>query len=230
MNKKMKKINLKKVVIAAIILSCGTVANAQNDTKHEISVGVGAGSTSSILNSMSDFVTMTGTALTTSAMTGGAYTGYVSYRDTKTIPTINVEYIYHLNKVVGIGGAVSFNSFSKDMYCTWQNNTTNTSEEQKVGDAKKTNISIMPVVKFDYIRKDHFGLYSKVAAGVTYMHEKETQDISGQNKEVNSKNEYLLNFHVTLLGAEFGSKNFRGFTELGFGEQGIAQIGLRYKF
>ena len=43
------------------------------------------------------------------------------------------------------------------------------------------------------------------------------------------KTDLLFNFQASLLGVEFGGA-FRGFVELGFGEQGIALAGLRYKF
>jgi hypothetical protein len=36
-------------------------------------------------------------------------------------------------------------------------------------------------------------------------------------------------FQVSALGVEFGGK-FRGFAELGVGDQGILQAGIRYKF
>lgn len=36
-------------------------------------------------------------------------------------------------------------------------------------------------------------------------------------------------FQLSVLGAEFGGK-FRGFAELGVGDQGILQAGIRYKF
>ena len=40
----------------------------------------------------------------------------------------------------------------------------------------------------------------------------------------------MFNFQVSAIGVEVGSPKFRGFAELGYGEQGIALIGLRYKF
>ena len=36
-------------------------------------------------------------------------------------------------------------------------------------------------------------------------------------------------FQLSVLGAEFGGK-FRGFAELGIGDQGLLQAGIRYKF
>lgn len=38
------------------------------------------------------------------------------------------------------------------------------------------------------------------------------------------------NFQISLVGAEVGSRQWRGFAEMGFGEQGILMGGLRYRF
>ncbi len=85
-------------------------------------------------------------------------------------------------------------------------------------------------VKFDWLRKKNFGLYSKVAAGLTYAHEKQTTTWKGDNTEVYSDNKVRFNFHASLLGAEAGSQKVRAFAEVGMGEQGIGVLGLRYKF
>ena len=88
----------------------------------------------------------------------------------------------------------------------------------------------MPAVKFDWLRKKNFGLYSKAAVGVTYIFEKEVQDNVGESKKINDDSKFMVNFHATLLGVEAGSQKLRGFIELGVGEQGMMQAGVRYKF
>ena len=39
-----------------------------------------------------------------------------------------------------------------------------------------------------------------------------------------------LNWQASLLGIEAGGPQLRGYLEAGVGEQGVAVIGLRYKF
>ena len=90
-------------------------------------------------------------------------------------------------------------------------------------------------MKFDWVRKKNFGIYSKIGLGATYMYEKEVQknDGSGQDiddKVVHSKGKWMANFQASLLGIEAGTEKIRGFAELGAGEQGIILAGLRYKF
>ena len=45
-----------------------------------------------------------------------------------------------------------------------------------------------------------------------------------------SDSEIHVNWQASLLGIEAGGPTIRGFLELGTGEQGIALVGLRYKF
>ena len=63
-------------------------------------------------------------------------------------------------------------------------------------------------------------MYSKAAVGVTFMSDSGTKD---------SDSKVVFNWQASLIGMEFGGA-FRGFVELGMGEQGIILGGLRYKF
>ena len=49
---------------------------------------------------------------------------------------------------------------------------------------------------------------------------------NGKSKD--DSNTYFM-FQLSLIGAEFG-RQLRGFAELGVGDQGFAQAGIRYKF
>ncbi len=217
-----------KMMMAAIMVCGAMSAQAQDyyETKHEFSIGIGGPSTSQILNSMSDFTSIAAEATTTSLMTLGSYTGYTSYKDNSSIPTISAEYVYHINKLIGIGGMLAFNTESKDIYADWKSNTDGSVENKKMGDAKRTNITLMPVAKFDWLRKKHVGLYSKVGIGLTMMLDKQKKD---NGDKLLNETRWSVNFQASLLGCEFGSQKFRGFAELGVGEQGIAVLGLRYK-
>ena len=81
-------------------------------------------------------------------------------------------------------------------------------------------ISIMPAVKYNWLNRQHFSMYSKLALGVIIGLE------SGDNHD---KTKAAFGWQASAVGAEFGSA-FRGFLEVGFGEQGTILAGLRYKF
>jgi len=118
---------------------------------------------------------------------------------------VGVEYYYHVTPVVGVGAMASIAG------CKWGGNSEN----------KTKYYTVMPAVKFNWLRKTHFGIYSGLAAGVMI--------VSDSYKD-ESKSKAIFMGHVTALGAEFGGQQFRGFTELGFGERGLLTLGLRYKF
>ena len=213
---------LKSMMIAAIIL-CGTSMNAQaqnNDyyqTKDEVGITIGGPSNSQIINVFSEMFGIMGSALVTSVATGGQYTGYTTYENEKNIPAISAEYFHHLNKT----GTFQKNEGSGDA---------TVKSKEKVGSAKKYFITVMPAVKFDWLRQKNYGLYSKLAFGLTYMYEQEKQDNQNGEKELHSDSKVMGNFQASLLGIEAGSEKFRGFAELGVGEQGIFVVGCRYKF
>lgn len=121
---------------------------------------------------------------------------------------VGVEYYYHVTPVIGVGAIASIAG------CNWAHNN----------DLTTTYITVMPSVKFNWLRKDHFGLYSSLAAGV--MIEKNSSKIKGV-KDSSTDGNFM--WQVCGLGAEVGGQ-FRGFAELGFGEKGVLCVGLRYKF
>jgi hypothetical protein len=83
----------------------------------------------------------------------------------------------------------------------------------------------MPSVKFNWLRKNHFGMYSGVSAGI--MIHSATQKVNG-NKDTDSSVNFM--FQLTGIGAEVGGEHVRGFAEFGVGEKGILCAGVRFKF
>ena len=88
----------------------------------------------------------------------------------------------------------------------------------------------MPAVKMDWLRRKHFGMYSKVALGATLRTESTDYDDEHKEDEMKSESNVHINCQVSLLGIEAGTTRLRAFAELGFGEQGTGLVGLRYKF
>ena len=118
---------------------------------------------------------------------------------------VGVEYYYHATPGVAVGAMASIAG------CKWGSD----------GECKTKYYTVMPAVKFNWLRKDHFGMYSGLAAGVMIVSD------SGKGE---SESKAFFMGQLTALGAEFGGQQLRGFTELGFGERGMLTLGVRYKF
>ena len=204
MNTDMKKF----MMMVAVALMTAMSVNAQSgyeDTKHEVGISYGALSNTTWL-SIADAM---GTTLTMGAL---------RYDDGNFTGPIAVEYFYHLNPVVGVGAIGAFAHETKDILFS----------NEKYGEAKNTFITVLPAVKFNWLRKKNFGMYSKLAAGLTFASKKE--DYSKGSVDNRSETKVGFNFQVSALGIEAGSENIRGFVELGVGEQGVALAGIRVKF
>ena len=84
----------------------------------------------------------------------------------------------------------------------------------------------MPAIKWYWVNKNSLGVYSKGAAGAAFLNSTE-KDPANNISEDESKTYFM--YQLSLIGVEFG-KQFRGFAEVGFGEQGFVLAGVRYKF
>ena len=78
------------------------------------------------------------------------------------------------------------------------------------------HITAMPGIKLHWLRTSGFNMYSKACIGASF------------NKDRENKNSVMMNFQVSPVGIEFGTR-FCVFGELGFGEQGVLNLGLRAK-
>ncbi len=186
------------VMVAAAIMTAMSL-NAQNgydETKHEVAISYGVWSNSQIIDEFENV--------------GGALVG-ARFEDEKYFGSISAEYFYHLKNWLGVGGILAYGQRQEDVYLLGK----------KDGDIKNSYFTLMPAVKFDWLRKPHFGMYSKLAFGATLRTEKYDGD---------TDTEMHINWQASLVGIEAGSPTLRGFLELGTGEQGIALVGVRYKF
>ena len=192
--------------MAAVAMMAAMNVSAQNgydETKHEVAVSYGLWSNSEIMDA---FETI-----------GGALVGAKFENESFTGP-ISAEYFYHVKNWLGVGGILAYGQNEQDVFLS----------REKDGVIKNTYVTLMPAVKFDWLHKKHFGVYSKLAFGATLRNEKFTSDSNSRKDD--SDSEVHVNWQASLLGMEFGGPTIRGFLELGTGEQGIALVGLRYKF
>lgn len=135
---------------------------------------------------------------------------------------IGLEYYYHTSPLIGVGAVAVFATNNQDARV----------KEELRSHQIKSYYTLMPAVKFNWLRKTNWGMYSKVAIGASLANSsKEDYNESGKltgNKE--TSNDVFFNFHASLLGVEAGNQHVRGFAELGIGEQGIILGGVRYRF
>ena len=195
------------VLMVAVALMTAMSMNAQNeDLKNELSLSYGFGSISQFGDGLGEGLALIGTG--------------TEYDDGFILGPISVEYFRHLgNPRLAIGGFVSYSKWDSDVL-------RNSGSHEKLGERKRNYFSVMPAIKWYWVNKNSFGLYSKAAAGAAFLNS--TEEELATKKKHDDNGTYFM-FQLSFIGAEFGGK-FRGFAELGIGDQGFLQAGVRYKF
>lgn len=196
------------LMVVATIMATG-IAKAQNeDLKHEIGISYGVG-----LSTISDGIGHGIGSGIFDSMTGH------KWDNDRRFGTLAAEYFYHLdNPKVAVGGIATFAQYGEDVL--------RKSNDEKIGKRTRNYISLMPSMKYYWLNKNYYGLYTKLAAGAMLL--LDNQKDYTDNEKSNSSKAYFA-FQVSALGFEFGAK-FRGFIEVGVGEQGIVLGGLKMKF
>lgn len=207
----MKPMKSKTLLILIALLACASQnlqaqdLDSNDEPKNELALAYGAVNSSNCLDVFVDVV---------SAMFGARY------QNSTFLGPFSAEYFYHVTPLIGVGGIGVYNHHKEDVV---QN-------EQITGKRTSNYFTIMPAVKFNWLRKQSWGLYSKVGAGYTHGNYTTTgKDSEGIYTKDSSGNDFF-NFQVSLIGAEVGNRGVRGFAELGFGEQGLIHGGVRFRF
>ena len=191
---------MKKILVMLVVALMTTVnVVAQNDTRHEIGVYYGFASASDVLSTITSSI---------SAAAGD---------QSSFFGPIGVEYYYHVSPVVAVGGLASYATCKAE------------DKKTKKDDLTESFITIMPSVKFNWLRNNGFGMYSALSAGLMFLSVSFDDSVKAADPDAQKETKAKFMFQATALGVEFGG-NLRGFAELGFGEKGVLCAGLRYKF
>ena len=189
---------MKKNIFLILVAMMASMSVSAQDEKHEIGVFYGIESISNVAS----FVT---SGLAASVGGQGSFWG-----------PVGVEYYYHVSPVVAVGGVASIAG------CKAEN------EKTKSEDFNEKFITVMPSVKFNWLRKSGFGMYSALSAGAMFVSLTPSDAAKAQDPSFKDESITIFMFQATALGLEFGGK-VRGFVEAGVGEKGYLCAGLRYK-
>ena len=232
----MRKIQILSLV--ALMLVASNSVMAQLDSKSEVSFSVG----SETLNNkgLGDgigeaFGSTSGRAITTILTFGlvdpNSMTDKTKVKNSST-PTFNVQYLYRVLPKTKVGALVAYQQTSSKLLVA--DNKGNFLEAAK---ASNNYVIVMPTVKQMWIENMNIGLYSKVAAGICIASNKAemtngvTEKTPGElTDQIKSDKGTRFAYQASVIGFEAGSDNLRAFAELGYGFQGIGQVGVCYKF
>lgn len=133
------------------------------------------------------------------------------------IPTFSISYYYSINTWLMVGG---------ELYCAGDYVRVHERvTDEYLATVGSTYISILPSIRFQYINRKYWGLYSGASIGLFL-------NIDTQYKVYTNYQPYnyvRAAFQATAIGVRFGDKIY-GFAEAGVGHKGFITIGLGTRF
>lgn len=128
-----------------------------------------------------------------------------------TYGVFSVQYMHNINQRFGIGVAASYEYIYKDGK-----------------DSKKHSenyFTVMPTVRAYWFRGNSVGMYSRVAVGASLN----VYNVpSASSKTEQTHTDIQLAYHAAPVAVEVGNNKVSGFLELGFGYQGIVNVGVKF--
>ena len=100
-----------------------------------------------------------------------------------------------------------------------------------LGGIEEEGFNIMPTIRCFWWNHNHWGFYSRLAAGLNLHKIKEYDWNVHDDVDLNCGTKITKNFayQLTVVGAEVGGRRVRAFGEFGYGYQGHVSLGVRVK-
>ena len=190
---------LKKLFLCVALIIGSCAMGHSQDYKNEISVSYGQ-------------FTVPQFAYIFGGIFGVVFTaGHFDFENTIVTGTLGVEYNHWVNKWFGYGGSVFGEYMTSDTYYKDSDGNKTSNGKYNFGFA-----NIMPTVRLRWFNKTHFGMYSKIGAGLGLAFSDGCQP--------------TFSAQISPICMEFGGETFRGFFEAGVGMQGIVTAGVKKSF
>ncbi len=199
-------------------MSVVTVANAQffrvrEAPKHDIAVSMGFGSSLFTQDHFSSCPSIRNSGVAMEVLDS-----YEWYDDN----SINVSYHYSLSDRLGIGLQFGYGEGGWEVvashYC-----------HSSLANMEYSSFYFMPSGRWFWWNRAHFGGYTRVAAGIGFLWEKENDCNLHDDIDFTCGKRKSAKFAYQLcgLGLEWGGELIRGFAEAGYGVQGYITIGVK---
>ena len=145
---------------------------------------------------------------------GAAFSlGYATPSKIRSTESIQLEYLHKTNSWLWLGGGVSGEKDILEMSGRDSDgNPTGTSSHSDIN-----SLNVFAAAKANWLRREKLAMYSRLSAGLFTVFGDEKPSLAPS-------------IQLGLVGFEAGSRNCRGFVEIGVGMHGILSGGLRHLF
>ena len=209
-----------------VVMSVVTVANAQffrvrELPRHDISLSMSVSDFEPALFSKSHFGSCP--SIQRSGVSGDVIE--LSY-DGLAGGSANLSYLYNLNNRLGVGLQFSYLETLEEVTARWDNSHYSHS---LLAERECSAFCVMPSARWYWWNYNHFGCYTRVAAGIGFLRENEKDKNLHDDIDFTCEKRKSAKFAYQLsgLGLEWGGSLIRGFAEGGYGVQGYITIGVK---
>ncbi|MCQ2126772.1 MAG: hypothetical protein MJZ06_05005 [Bacteroidaceae bacterium] len=158
--------------------------------------------------------------------------GLLQIEDSYSLGCVTAGYWHYFDERFSVGGDISTEIYRMN-FNVYDGKDEEGKSKYRPSDWKRMEFcSLMPGVRYKWVSRPHFGMYSKLCAGATLYHQHDisVQTDETETEELESDTDFSFAMQFSPLGIEAGNESVRGFTEIGFGMEGIILAGVRYIF
>ena len=139
--------------------------------------------------------------------------------------SLGVHYSYYINRKWAVGFSYAY-AWGFEPYSLLSGNETGNNIVNECHVVVHSHL-FMPTVKYQWWEAENSAIYSKAALGVQHRNVYCSFSDNVSNAMVPKDNRWLLAYQLSVLGWEFGKKKIRCYFELGYGNEGIFNFGVK---
>lgn len=197
----MKRLSIKLFIATLCLFACSTRGAFAQDG-NSFYIGYGVATANSIDDALADIV-ITG-------VTGGTY----NVANSKYTGAVFAGYRGYIAERLELGGTFVYEHASKDILI----------ESAKAGSISTKTYAILAELKYNYINKEKFRLYSGAAAGLAHSRISAEDNVDTEKSKTND-----FAYQVDGIGVSYGDA-FSISINAGYGYKGIISAVLAYGF
>lgn len=158
--------------------------------------------------------------------------GYLAPEDFHSTGAVTAGYWHYFSPRFSVGGDLAFENF-KLRFSEYRGKDAEGQSLREPSDWNNmTFTSLMPGMKFQWVDRAHFGMYTKANVGGIWYHNDQIKVKADEEnwEEHESSDDFGFAFQLSLIGIEGGNGHWRATTEIGWGMEGLVQVGVKYLF
>lgn len=143
---------------------------------------------------------------------------------------VSAGYWHNFSPRFSVGGSLAYENFRMNFNQYAGKDENGQTIRELSGWDRISFTSLMPGIRYRWVNREHFGMFTRANAGGIWYHNREIDvQADEDHRETHpAGDDFGFAFQLSLIGIEMGKGHWRCMAEIGWGMEGFATAGVKY--